>query len=204
MPITAPVLVNSWESSHARAIPKSVTFTVPSVARRMLPGFDVAMHQTGPMSGGERRGHLGADLGGPAGKQGALAAKDISQAAAIDQFHDDEIGVAGLAPVVDPDDVGVGQVGGGLGLAPEALDEGFVVGELGVEDLDGHFPAKQGVLAQIDVGHPAAGQVRREVITLGEGVRKVHGEPTAILGEGRLHQPPPGGATPVSSGSTTR
>jgi hypothetical protein len=88
-----------------------------------------------------------------------------------------------LPPVVDPDDVGVGEVGRGLGLAPEPLDEGFIIGELGVEDLDRHSPAEQGVLAQIDVCHSPAGQVRREVIALGKGVREVHGELRTIVGE---------------------
>ncbi len=154
-----------------------------------VPRLHVAMHQTGPVGGGERGGDLGPDLGGPSRKEGTFTAKDITKAAAVDQFHDDEIGVAGLAPVVDPDDVGVGEVGGGLSLPPESLHECFVVRELSVQHLDRHFATKEGVLAEIHVGHPAAGQVRREVITLGKGVRKVHGEPAQILGEAPLHSP---------------
>ena len=73
-----------------------------------------------------------------------------------------------------------------------------------MEDLDGDFPSQQGVLAQINVGHPAAGQVRREVITLGKGVREVHGEPALILGEGRSTNPYPAGPPTKVIGSAIR
>ena len=45
---------------------------------------------------------------------------------AVDVLHDDEVRVLALAPVVDRHDVGVGEVGGGLGLPAEPLDEGRV------------------------------------------------------------------------------
>jgi hypothetical protein len=50
-----------------------------------------------------------------------------------------------------------------------------------MQDLDRHFATEEGVLAQIDVGHPSSRQVRREVITIGERVREVHGELQEIL-----------------------
>ena len=37
--MTAPALVSSSESSSARAIPKSVTFTVPPGVTMMFPGL---------------------------------------------------------------------------------------------------------------------------------------------------------------------
>lgn len=75
----------------------------------------------------------------------------------------------------------MGQVGGGLRFSPEPLYEGFVIGELGVEHLDCHLAAKQGVLAEIDIGHTASSQVRREVITVSKGVWVVHRELGQIL-----------------------
>ena len=189
--MTAPVLVNSWESSQARAIPKSVTFTVPSVARRMFPGLTSRCTRPARWAAARAEATSAPISAARRGSRAPSLRRTSRRLRPSTKFHDDEVGVAGLAPVVDPDDVGVGEVGGGLGLSPEPLDEGFVVGELGVEDLDRHLPTKQGVLAQIDVGHPAAGQMRREVITLGKGVGKVHGEPTEILGDGSLHSPAP-------------
>ena len=91
-------------------------------------------------------GDLDADLGDPAGQQGALGAEDVAQVPALDQLHDHEVGAVVLAPVVDGDDVGVGEVGGGLGLAAEALDERLAGGELAVEDLDRDLAAEAPVL----------------------------------------------------------
>ena len=47
------------------------------------------------------------------------------------------------------------EVGGGLGLATEALDERPVGGELGEEDLQCDGPVEEGVARQVDVGHAA-------------------------------------------------
>ena len=72
------------------------------------------------------------------------------------------------APVVDGDDVGVGQVGGRLGLAPEPLDERGVGRELGEHDLDGHRSIERGVLSDEHLGHPAPGQLALHLVALGD------------------------------------
>src|SRR5205085_304225 len=84
----------------------------------------------------EGGGHVGGDAGGGVGGRQALAAEDVRQALAVDVLHDDVVGRALLAPVVDAHDVGVVQVGGGLRLAAEPGDERRVAGELGEEHLD--------------------------------------------------------------------
>ena len=53
----------------------------------------------------------------------ALAADVVLERLALDVLHDDVVGAVDRAPVVDVDDVGVVDAGGGLGLAAEALDE---------------------------------------------------------------------------------
>jgi hypothetical protein len=54
-------------------------------------------------------------------------------------LHDDVVGaVPGFTPVIDGDYVRVGERGGALGLALEALDYIFVVSVLLPELLEGH------------------------------------------------------------------
>jgi hypothetical protein len=53
----------------------------------------------------------------------------VAKVGALDVFHGDVGGaVLGLVEVDDFDDVGVAQLDGGLGLAPEAAQEGGVLG----------------------------------------------------------------------------
>ena len=54
------------------------------------------------------------------------------------------------APVVDGDDVGVMQRRGQLGLGPEPAQEPGVVGQGGVEDLDGHLPLEPHIPGGVD------------------------------------------------------
>ena len=58
-------------------------------------------------------------------------------------------------PVVDADDVGVVEVGRGLRLAAEPLDEAGVSGVLGEQHLHRDRPIEQPVAGQEDVGHAA-------------------------------------------------
>lgn len=71
-----------------------------------------------------------------------------------DVFHGDEIRVVAATPVVDADDVGMGEVGRRLGLAAETLDEGGVGGVFGEQDLDRDQSVEEQVTGQVDVGHP--------------------------------------------------
>ena len=60
-----------------------------------------------------------------------------------------------LAAVVHADHVRVLQPGGGLRLAPEALNELLVLGEAPVQHLKGDLAAEVGVGGAVDVRHPA-------------------------------------------------
>ena len=158
MPITVPTWVrfSSALAVMARAMPKSATFTWPVRRDEHVAGLHVAVHDAVAVGEPERGGDVGADVGGPVGVQRALGAEDLRQAAPVDVLHDDEVGAVRLAPVVDADDVGVVEVGGGRGLPAEALDEGRVRGELGEQHLDGDGPVEQLVAGQEDLGHAAA------------------------------------------------
>jgi hypothetical protein len=79
----------------------------------------------------QRPGDVGGEVGGQVGVQRPVRLDRLPEAAALDVLHDDEVRAVLLAPVEDGHDVGVVQIGGGLGLPPEPLHEGGVAGELG-------------------------------------------------------------------------
>ncbi len=76
--MTAPVRVSSWLSSQARAMPKSVTFTVPSFEKD-VPGFHIAVDQTGLMGDRQGSSRLGGDLRGSTWQKGALRFENVSE-----------------------------------------------------------------------------------------------------------------------------
>ena len=122
------------------------------------------------------------------GSSGPLA-DQLGQGPAVDVLHDDEVGALALAPVVDRDDVRMGEVGGGLGLPPEALDEGVVDRQLREQDLQRHRTVEQQVLGQVHLGHPAPGDVADQLVAVVEDLggvgscwRHVRPEPTGRRG----------------------
>ena len=158
VPITEPTWVRlfSLGAFIARAMPKSATFTWPLAPIRMLAGLMSRCTTPLRVSVAERGRDLVGDLGGLHRVDVSVGAQDVGQRAALHVLHRHEVGVRVLAPVVHGDDVGVGQVGGGLGLATEALDEVRIGRELGEQHLDGHQAVEQQVARQEDVGHAAA------------------------------------------------
>ncbi len=69
-----------------------------------------------------------------------------------------------LAHFVDRHDPGMIEVGGGLGLGPEALHIGLI-GELAGEDhLQRHRPAKADLGGLKDDAHAAAGDLARDLV----------------------------------------
>ena len=74
----------------------------------------------------------------------------VPQAAAAQQLEDEEGGAAVLTPVVDADDVGVLEGGDGLGLGPEAAEEGLVLGQCRMQDLDRDPAAQRDVVGRED------------------------------------------------------
>ena len=96
--------------------------------------------------------------------EAALAADEVLERLALHVLHDDVVRAVDLAPVVDADEVGVVQAGGGLGLAAEALDEGGVVEEALQQHLERHAAAQGEVLAEVDVGHAAAAELAQHAV----------------------------------------
>ena len=118
--------------------------------------LDVAVRDVVVVGEPERGRDLAGDLRGLLRRELLVRRQDLGEGAALHVLHDDEVGAFVLAPVVDVDDVRVGQVGGRLCLAAEPLDEVGVGGELGEQHLDGDLAVEQQVARREHVGHAAA------------------------------------------------
>jgi hypothetical protein len=130
--------------------------------------LDVPVDDAVPVGVAERRQHL-ADVRHRDG-HGAGAARDdqLLEGAALDVLHDDVVRALRLAPVVDRDDVRVGEPGGVRRLPAEALDELDVVRVPLVEHLDRDLAAELLVLGEPDVGHAAGAELPLEPVPAGE------------------------------------
>ena len=106
-------------------------------------------------------------------RHGRAATDDLGDRLALDVLHDD-VGLGrDLAEVVDRDDVGVVQGGGGPRLTAEALGG---VGDLQVADehLDGHHPPEDGVVGDVDRAHPAARELALDLVATDRRARLQH------------------------------
>ena len=165
--MTDPVWVrfSSVLAAMARAMPKSATLTWPAGGDQHVAGLDVAVDHAVAVGEAERAGDVGGDRRRPASGCSGPSLRRISDSAApVDVLHHDVVGARLLAPVVDADDVGVVEVGGGLGLPAEALDERRVGGELGEQDLDRDRAVEQLVTREEHLGHAAAGDRAVELV----------------------------------------
>ena len=155
--------------------------------------LDVAVHEPGLVGEVERGGHLAGDLRRLLGGDPAVGAQDVGERAAVDVLHGDEVGAGVLAPVVDADDVRVAEVGRRLRLAPEALDEVGVDGELGEQHLDGDLAVEQAVAPEEHVGHAAAPDALAQLVAIVDDRRSVVGRHCCLLA---VVVRPPGRTTP--------
>ena len=127
------------------------------------------------MSQGQAGGDVGGHIGGPIGVQRTLGGQDLVERSPVDVLHDDVVGAVLFTPVEHRHDVRVVQVGGGLCLTTEALDERRVAGEVGVEHLDRDRPVEQLVLGQVHDGHAAPPELAVELVA-----PVVDGQPAGI------------------------
>ena len=103
-----------------RARPKSRIFTTPPGRHHDVLGLQVAVDDGARVGRGEAVGDLDRDREERLQRQRA-ARQQLAQALPLDQLHDDVGGLVDLADLVDGDDVGVGDGGGGAGLLLEPL-----------------------------------------------------------------------------------
>ena len=133
-------------------------------------GLDVAVQQALTV----RECEPGRDLGGVIDRDGfrdaPLAAQHRRQRFTLDQFHDDEVRIAFVTEIVDVDDVGMREPGGGLRFIRKALDEIVVGRKLVAQHLDRNATAQQQVGAAVHDRHPAGTQAGIDAVAAVEDV----------------------------------
>ncbi len=130
--------------------------------------LDVPMDDAVAVRVAERREDLPGVRDGDIRGTRSARTDEVLQRPPFDVLHDDEVRAVRLPPVVDRDDVRMGETGRVGGLAPEAFDELVVVRVALVEDLDGDAPAELLVLGEVDVRHAAAADLARNAVARGE------------------------------------
>ena len=103
--------------------------------------------------------------------QPAPAVEQLAQVLARHVLHDDGLVAGVVHGVEDGDDARVVDPCHRHGLAPEALDEGAVVGQVGVQQLQRHLAAEHLVRAEPHLGHAADGEAAVEAVPAGQALR---------------------------------
>ena len=143
-------------------------------------GLDVAVHHALAVGVGQRVHHLDQDLDRVVHRQFADPRQPLAQRLSLDVGHDEVEEAAGLAGIVERQNVGMLQAGRHLDFAEEALaaERG---GELRAEHLECHEAAVAEVFRQVHGGHAAGPDLPLDAVAVGEG----RGE----AGEGVAHWP---------------
>ena len=123
------------------------------------------MDDAGAVGGGEGVGDLDGVVEGVACAEGA-ALEFLLKGFAGDQFHDDAVSALVFEDVVDGEDVGVAEGGGGLGFLMEAAAEVGVGGVGGGEELEGDVAVQFGVAGLIDNAHAAGTDLFEDLIVV--------------------------------------
>ena len=173
MPTMRPGWVRS-ASATALAMPKSATFTRPSPQRRTLAGFTSRCTSPARWAASSASATCAASPAACHGSIGVGVVEAIAQRAALDQLHHDRLDPVVGAGVVDRDDAGVGQAGGGHGLLAEPGHEGGVGGEVRVQHLHRHAAAQDLVGALPHLGHAAGRDERPEAVAALQQPPRLH------------------------------
>ena len=143
---------------------------LPVVVEQEVAGLHVPVDDAGGMRGVERAGGL-VEPGDRRVVRHSAFTKTIRKGSAAQVFHDDERRPVGLADVEDRHNVGMGERGGGQGLAREARAE-LVVRRVAVgQHLDGDDAAQDRIGRTVDVSHATAGHEVDAHIARGQAAR---------------------------------
>jgi len=108
--------------------------------------------------------------------------QQLAQRPAGNVLHREEENVPVRALVVDGDHVRAGQPCHRFGLADEPPDEVLVIGQLGMGDLQRHGALQARVRAEVNGGHPAAGDLGLHPVASVEQL------PDRRARQGRIHR----------------
>ncbi len=157
-----------------------------AMPKQDVVGLDVAVDDRDRMGGGERVGGLAHDAAGLLDRKAAAPLEASADRFAVDVAHDEIDQPLTLADRVDRDDVWMGESGGGLGLASEALADFLLERQFRREDLDGDAPLQPVVGCAVDYAHAAAPDFTFDGVRVAEGVRESSGK-RLVVGFG--HRP---------------
>ena len=115
--------------------------------------LDVAVDHAFVGGLGQRGGGLPHDRQRPAQLGRSVPGEPLAEVQPADVFLDNVVQPVAVAHLMNLHDVGVDQGRRRLRLPLEALQIRRVVGEFGLEDLDGDAAIQQALLAEIDLGH---------------------------------------------------
>ena len=130
------------------------------VGDQHVRGLDVPVQQPALMGVVQCRRHGGDELGDLRARHavGMTLAQQVRGVGAVDVVHGDPQLTVVLAAVVHPDDVGMPQRGGHVGLAFEPLAVLAVGRHLGEQNLQRVLPGESWVLRQVHLAHAAGTQ----------------------------------------------
>ena len=165
---------------------------VAAVRNEDVAELDVTVDEACGMGGAERSGDIGSDLSGAVGMQWSGGAQDIGHRSARHMLHHDVVGAPLLPPVIDANDVWMVEVCGSLGFTTEALNKVRIVCELGEQHLERDLAAEQAVTCEVDVGHPASGDMAQQFVSAVEDGRALLGHSCVAyrcMTNARMHGP---------------
>ncbi len=143
---------------------------------------------------------LGADGRDVRGAEGWAVVEQVAERPTAQVLEDEVRTVHVLAPVVDRDEVGVGERGCGLRLRAEAPEEGAVGRQHRVQHLYRHAPLEADVRSQIHVRRSARAYRRLDPVATGQDAtdrvcESCHGSYLVVSSDGPFRGPvPPPGA----------
>ena len=150
------------------ATPKSRILTCPSFVTKTFSGL--MSRWTIPFScAAARPRDLDGVVDGFLRRQGS--AELFAEGFALQKLRDDEGAAFVRADVVDDEDVGVIELGGGAGFLLEAREAVGIRGEAGVNDLDGDVAPESRVPRPVDLAHAAGAEGREDLVGAEPGAR---------------------------------
>ncbi len=140
---------------------------MPLLEQHVL-GLDVPVYDPAPVGVVEGARHLPRDAGRVGDRQLRLALEPVAQRFAVDERHHVVEESVRLPGVENREDVRMGEPGGNLDLAQEAL-RADAAPELRSEHLDRHRPLVLHVLREEHGRHPSATELALDGVAVAEG-----------------------------------
>ena len=142
------------------------------VADEHVVGLEVAVDEAGLVGCGEARGGAGED--GVDLFEGAGARPHpLAEGGALDELHGDEDPAFEEADVVHRNDVGVGELGHGLGFATESgVAALLIAGETAAQELQRDFSVELRIVSAIDNAHAANTDAFQHLVPANLGTRR--------------------------------